>query len=108
MNENDLILQNKNDDLTNIKDNIKDNIKENENADLNDAIAHPAYNTLSDNIRFTNDRQFSDAQSNILPDSSYMSEVKTFENQFGSQGLDDKVQGFTNIKYNLIDNSSVF
>ena len=48
---------------------------------------------------FTTDDQFLSTQSNIIPNSSYMSQIKTFENQFGTQGLEDEIQG-----YNLSNN----
>ena len=59
--------------------------------------------------RFTTDRQFLEAQSNIIPNSSYMSQVKTFETQFGAQGLDDGVQGYDSAySNNLTQQASVF
>jgi hypothetical protein len=59
--------------------------------------------------RFTTDRQFIDSQSNIIPNSSYMSQVKTFESQFGAQGLDDGVQGYDcAYSKNLTQQASVF
>lgn len=52
-------------------------------------------NVVNEYTSFTNDRQFINAQSNVIPDTSYMSQIKTFENQFGTQGLEDEVQGYT-------------
>ena len=93
-----------------------DNKSDNDNTDYN-LVANPDYsnqssssnnmdaidvNVIDDQIyeitpdtRFTNDNQFLNAQSNIIPQSSYMSQIKTFENQFGTQGLEDDIQGFS-------------
>jgi len=68
-----------------------------------------AENQPSFNTRFTTNSQFIDAQSNIIPNSSYMSQVKTFESQFGAQGLEDGVQGYDfNYTNNLVEKSSMF
>jgi hypothetical protein len=61
---------------------------------INDVIDDQIYEIEPD-TRFTNENQFLNAQSNIIPQSSYMSQIKTFENQFGTQGLEDDIQGFS-------------
>jgi len=57
---------------------------------------------------FTTDEQFLSTQSNIIPNSSYMSQIKTFENQFGTQGLEDEIQGYNLSNSHFLETKSAF
>ena len=62
-------------------------------SEINTNDAHPAFQTLTDNVRnvnssFTSKYQFLDSQSNQIPNCDYNNQQKTFTNQHGTQGLD--------------------
>ena len=94
----DLIDNNDNNNDDNLVSN-PDYSNQSPSNDINDINVN---NVIDDQIyeiepdtRFTTEKQFLNAQSNIIPQSSYMSQIKTFENQFGTQGLEDDIQGFS-------------
>ena len=73
--------------------------------------AHPAFQTLTDNVQtdtgsFTSKYQFLDSQSNQIPHCDYNNQQKTFTNQHGTQGLDHP-EG-TNPRMDLREQSSSF
>jgi len=49
---------------------------------------HPAYQTMTDNLTFTTDLQFKDAQSNYVPEVDQNAGIKSWQNQFSAQGID--------------------
>lgn len=99
------------DNIANINNNSNNVVIQEDSNQLDLDAVHPAFQTLTENIRndgarFTSEQQLKDVQSNRIESCDYNDQQKTFAQQHGTQGLDHP----TGVKesMSLLDQSSAF